>query len=62
MNLSVRYTELNRSLEQICEWSYFYIKNATIYGIAMLTLMVTAVNYFVYDLKDDSYFLPFLIV
>lgn len=38
---------------------YFIMAKMSVVGTVLPALMLTLVNYFVYDLRDESYFLPF---
>lgn len=60
--LRTTFDELNKKIEYTSELIHFALLKFTIAGIEMPTLLVTIINYFVYDLKDDSYLLPFAIM
>lgn len=51
----VPYIKLNEKIETISKWIYFAIRIFT-FIIMVPALLVTAVNYFVFDLKNDSFF------
>lgn len=51
------YSELNEKIEQISKLLPYFVK-LSVAGIALLSSFLTAFNYFVYDLGNDSYYLP----
>lgn len=42
----------------MCEKIHFFMVKVSFVGIVMFPLLTTALNYFVGDLKEDSYLLP----
>lgn len=53
------YTQTNQDIEKVCEIIYLIMTKLSVAGTILPPLLLTAVNYFVYDLHDESYFLPF---
>lgn len=56
---STNYNELNENFEKISNVYHFLVAKCTFIAIFSATLSVTAINYFVHDLHDESYYLPF---
>lgn len=52
------YNEMNEKIERISKLVYTIFVEASIVGLVLPPLLITLVNYFIYDLKDESYFLP----
>lgn len=52
------YLELNEKIERMSKFVYTIFVEASVAGLLIPTMLITLVNYFVYDLKDDSYALP----
>lgn len=51
------YIELNEKIELTCELLHLTIAKFTYIGVSIPQLLITGANYFVYDLKDESYYL-----
>lgn len=56
-NADRKYRELIEKIDGMSKMVYILLIISMIVGIG-IALPVTAVNYFVYDMGDDSYFLP----
>lgn len=56
------YAELNGKIEQMTELMYFAVVKLTPVGVMMPALIITIVNYYLYDLDDESFFLPLLVM
>lgn len=54
----VMYTELNEKLERMSKFVYTVFVEASLAGLIIPPLLITLVNYFIYDLSEESYFLP----
>lgn len=54
----IMYNEMNEKIERISKLVYSIFVEASIAGLVVPPLLITLVNYFIYDLKEDSYFLP----
>lgn len=52
------YSELNEKIERWCKLLYFITAKISCAGCSVPPLLVTLENYFIYDKKDDPYFLP----
>lgn len=59
---SFKYCNLNNKIERFSEVFHFVLVKCTTAGIVLPAILVTMINYFIYDLGDDAYFLPFPIV
>lgn len=57
--LKTNYQKLNEIIELVSEIYYFLLLKISIPGVILPPLFVTIVNYYVYDLGNESYFLPF---
>lgn len=53
------YDKSNEQIEQMCEIMYFVMTKLTAIGSITPLVLLTIVNYFVYDLRDESYLLLF---
>ena len=53
------YIELNEKIEFICKLLHVVSVHLTVNGVMVPQLLITVINYFIYDLKDESYFLSF---
>lgn len=52
------YIELNKKIELVCNVLRFMLMKFTyIFGIIVPQILITCVNYFVYDLKEESFYL-----
>lgn len=51
------YTELNEQIEFVSKILPYLVKSV-VAALALFPLILTIVNYFVYDLGEDSYYLP----
>lgn len=58
-NTSTKYSELAGTIEKVSKWYYIAYVKCTPIGIITTTLMITLINYFIYGLGDESYFLAF---
>lgn len=55
--MKMNFQNLNEVIEQVSEIYYFLLVKLSIPGVLVPPLVVTAINYYVYD--SNSYFLPF---
>lgn len=53
------YIELIEKIERLTQLIYIGVVKLTIPGVIIPALSLTLINLFVYDLGDDSFFLPF---
>lgn len=51
--------ELIENIEKISKLFYITFMRLTFVSISSSSLIITAINYFIYDLKDESYYLSF---
>lgn len=58
----IQYNELNEKIERISQLIYTLFVKITPAGIVLPGLFITLTNYFVYDLKEDSYYFTFPIM
>lgn len=56
------YIELDDNIDFTCKLLHLFAVKFTYFGVILPQSFITAVNYFIYDLKDDSYHLPFQVV
>lgn len=52
------YMELTEKIERMSKLVYSIFVEASLVGLVIPPLLITLVNYFVYDLSEESYFLP----
>lgn len=57
--LKTRCHGLNVKIERISKLIYFLVVKLTLLGVLLPALFITLINYFIYDLKDESYYLTF---
>lgn len=65
MNNSIarwKYCNLINKIELLSEIYHFMVVKLTMPGVVLPAFLLTMINYFIYDLGNDSYFLPFPIV
>lgn len=55
--LADTYMELNRKIEFVCRILHFILIRCTNVGVMLPPLLITAMNHFLCDLKEESYFL-----
>lgn len=55
---TILYSELNEKIESASEWSLFILVKFVFAGTVLPLLYVFAVNYYIYDMGDGSFFLP----
>lgn len=53
------YIEMNENIEKLSRLMHIALVMGTIIGLCAATLIMTAINYFVNDLEEESYYLPF---
>lgn len=53
------YNELNEKIEQACHLIHLALVWVSTSGVVVPPLIVTVVNYAVYGLEDESFYLPF---
>lgn len=51
--------ELDKTIESVSKLIHFMSTKLTIIGVEFPALIVTVTNYFMYDLEENSYVLPF---
>lgn len=52
------YLELNEKIERMSKVVYSIFVEASVVGLLLPPLLITLVNYFIYDLKSESFALP----
>lgn len=52
------YTELIQKIEFTSKWCYLILADAGTAGSVLPLLLLTIVNYFIFELGDDSFMLP----
>lgn len=53
------YNEMSEKIEKVSEILYFVLVKMTVPGVLLPSCLITIYNYFILDLKDESFFLPF---
>lgn len=56
------YTELNEKIERFSKWAHFFMIDVFVYGFTIGSLCQCYANYYVFDLKEDSFHLPIPLV
>lgn len=56
---SAIYISLNEKIKYTCELLHFVMVKSAYIGIILPQLFITAMNYIIYDLKDESYYLTY---
>lgn len=56
------YIEVNKQIEYMSNVVYLFVAKLTVPGLIIPALLLTLANYFIYDLGDDSYYLPILVM
>lgn len=52
--LQTLYNGLNGKIERMCKWLYIAMIKVSIAGTMLPPLLITLVNYYIYDLGDES--------
>ena len=60
--LKIKFSELNEKIERISKLIHFILVKLTLAGVELPAFFITLINYFIYDLKDDSYYFSFPIM
>lgn len=55
---TANYRKLNARIEWASEWYYFLLVKLSSLGCMIPPLFLTIVNYIIFDMGDESYFLP----
>lgn len=55
MRYKTEYKELNVTIEKLSKWTNLTLLSVVFVTTSPAQIAITAVNYFVYDLKEDSY-------
>lgn len=56
---TIKYIKVNEKIELWNKIIYCMLPEISFVGVVSPPMLITFVNYFFYDLKEDSYFLPF---
>lgn len=59
---AIIYTELNEHIELVSEWMYFILVRIYVAGIILPLFVLSAVNYFILDLGEQSFLLSWPIL
>lgn len=59
---NAKYCDMNEKIERVSKLYYIEITKFNVPMLFLPVLFATAINYFVYDLGNDSYRLPFSIL
>ena len=57
-----KYSEMSAKIERISQFYYFFLVKFSIPCTLFPSLVITIINYYVYDLGDEAFFLPSPIV
>lgn len=52
------YTQLNEKIERISKWIYLAVLVVSIGGVGLFTILLSYINYFIFDMEDDSFIVP----
>lgn len=52
------YTQLNEKIERISKWIYLAVLVVSIGGVGLFTTLLSYINYFIFDMEDDSFIVP----
>lgn len=58
----VTYNDVNEKIERVSKFIYFLTAKISWTGVVLPSLPITAVSYFIHNLGDESYYLPFPVV
>lgn len=59
---TIKYSELNENIEQVTNVLHFIAVKIVLVFTLVPALFVTIINYFIYDLNDAAYVLPFSVM
>lgn len=57
-----KYSDLNKKIELFSEIYYISVVKLSMSGVVLPAFFLTSINYFIYDMGDDSFFLSYPIV
>ena len=57
-NEANNYIEIDKKIERMSELIYFVLIKICLLGAMLPALLMTTVNYFVYNLGEESFYLP----
>lgn len=57
-NPKMVYLEMNRNMDKMAYWTNFLFTKLTFPIFVSSNLLLTAINYFILDMGNESYFLP----
>lgn len=56
---STEYHKLNENIEKMSKFAHLIFVKLSFVGIASSALLITGINYFINDLKEMAFYLPF---
>lgn len=56
--LTNKYDGINAKIEWLSKWMHIFVVNVVIPAAVLPAFVATCINYFVYDLGEESYLLP----
>lgn len=59
VSISTDYNRLSVKIEQMSKFIRYTLVDLTFTAMVLPPIILTSINYFIYDLNDESYFLPF---
>lgn len=59
---SAKFKRMNKTIERITKWYELLLVQISVSVITISALVTTIINYFVYNLQDESFLLPFPIL
>lgn len=54
----IDYIAINEQIEQITQWAYLFSMAVSFGGCGLCAVLATYINYYIFDLKDDSFLVP----
>lgn len=55
--MEIKYIELNEKIERMSKIVHFFIVKVVYVQSFLPPILITMINYFIYDLKDDSFYM-----
>lgn len=56
---AIEYTQMDMKIERLSKLAFFVMVKCTVLGFVLPSLLITTANHFIYDLGNESFFLPY---
>lgn len=52
------YIEVNDKVERVSKWAYFLLLSTSLGGCGLCAILISYINYYIFDLEDGSFLVP----